>query len=1137
MIGIQQWRAVIGCWYNHTQCSDMSLNPHKMWGTNTGDLLYILIMTIMLIFMLMFLAGDIHPHPGPVSFNNISMCHINARSLTKEGRIDDMYLELCNIHEFDVIGVSETHLDQNVVDNDVKLCNYTILRNDRNRRGGGVALYVHNSITVLRRADLEQSNIEMLWAGIMFKNHKIIICVCYRQPNQSIAEIDTFLNALDNSLSQAAGVSHNKNVVTVLLGDFNDRCTNWTSDHRDSELGLKLVNLFESYSLSQLINAPTRGDNLLDLLATDAPAYFTNVDILDEIGLDHKIIHGSMSIVRPQHKQMSRRIWRYDRGNYDFFNDILLAMNWDDFFSSTNDINLIVQNMTKLLNIIADDCIPHNDIHVRARDKPGMTVAIRGLFRQCKRLHKKWKRTGDAVHHEQFRNKRREAKSAFRASRDKFYNNTASKLTDPNTSAKTFWKITKLVYGTKRVQSIPHLIVGDRLITETAEKAEVFNQYFTEQCKLDPTQNDPLPDFTLLTDNKIETIILTSVEIFNILKHLNVSKAVGPDKISNRILKECAISLSEPLARLFNLSLAQGVFPSCWKIANVIPIFKKESKNNASNYRPISLLSSLSKVLEKAVHYHLYTYLNDHSLLTVKNSGFKQKDSTVNQLLSIVHKLYSGLDNKENACLVFLDISKAFDRVWHEGLLFKLKQLGISGTLLKWLESYLALRKQRVILDGCCSDGSYVEAGVPQGSILGPLLFLVYVNDLVTELECDPHLFADDTSLLDIFTNPLTSSLKINRDLERIYKWGRLRRVKFNPIKTIFQIISNRKNVIYPNLIFDGVVIKRSTEHVHLGLTITSNLSWQRHVDKAILKAIKLLYVMNNIKTKLPRNALCALYKSMLLPVIEYCDVIFDNCTIRAALALENVQRRAALACTGAYKHTSNDCLLLELNWIPLRQRRTNHKLVILYKIIHGLAPSYLTAILPRPRDAGYRLRSFNNTSLPTPSARLSCVRNSFLNSSIKSWNSLDKIIRSSPSYFSFKSKLLKRSKSNSHFNPKLYSRFLGKAAVNHTRMRLGLSALNSQRYKYNMVPSPSCERCGAPQEDPYHIFFVCPAYAVPRQTLAQDLNRILSVDIVQNKKQVEIILLYGSEILDHHTNLILFTTLHDFIYSCGRFS
>ena len=219
------------------------------------------------------------------------------------------------------------------------------------------------------------------------------------------------------------------------MGDFNDRCTNWTSDHKDSEIGLKLVNLYECHNLTQLIDSPTRGDNVLDLLATDAPAFFTNVDILDEIaGLDHKIIHGSMSILRPEHKQMSREVWLYDQGNYDYFNGILLAMNWDEFFSSTEDINL------------------------------------------------------------------------------------ASKLPDPNTSSKTFWKITKLVYGTKRVRSKPHLIVNDCLITKTTEKAETFNQYFTEQCKLDPTQNDPLPEFIYLTDNKIETLILTLAEIYNILK-------------------------------------------------------------------------------------------------------------------------------------------------------------------------------------------------------------------------------------------------------------------------------------------------------------------------------------------------------------------------------------------------------------------------------------------------------------------------------------------------------------------------------------------------------------------------------------------------------------------------------------------
>ena len=150
-----------------------------------------------------------------------------------------------------------------------------------------------------------------------------------------------------------------------------------------------------------------------------------------------------------------------------------------------------------------------------------------------------------------------------------------------------------------------------------------------------------------------------------------------------------------------------------------------------SDYRSISFLSSLSNVLEKDVHYHLYTYLNEHSLVTAKTPGFKQTDSTVNQLLSLVHKLYSGLDNKENVWLVFLDISKAFHRVWHEGLLFKLRQLGVSGLLLNWLESYLVNRNQMVVLDGLCSEVSDVEAGVSQGSTLGPLLFLVYVNDLV----------------------------------------------------------------------------------------------------------------------------------------------------------------------------------------------------------------------------------------------------------------------------------------------------------------------------------------------------------------------------------------------------------------------
>ena len=215
-------------------------------------------------------------------------------------------------------------------------------------------------------------------------------------------------------------------------------------------------------------------------------------------------------------------------------------------------------------------------------------------------------------------------------------------------------------------------------------------------------------------------------------------------------------------------------------------------------------------------------------------------------------------------------------------------------------------QKTKGYIRRCCSDVRY---GVPQGSILDPLLFLVYVNDLVTDLECDPHLFADDTS---IFTNPLTSSLTINRDIQRIYKWGTPVRVKFKPIKTIYQIMSNRKNGIYPNLIFDGVVINRSIENVHLGLTIKSNISWQRHIDQVIFEANKIIYVMKNIKTNY--------HETRNVPCINPCCCVSLNIVIlflTIAQSELNVQRRAASTCTGAYKHTSNDRLLLELNWIP----------------------------------------------------------------------------------------------------------------------------------------------------------------------------------------------------------------------------
>ncbi len=230
------------------------------------------------------------------------------------------------------------------------------------------------------------------------------------------------------------------------------------------------------------------------------------------------------------------------------------------------------------------------------------------------------------------------------------------------------------------------------------------------------------------------------------LKSLSVGKACGPDAVNNKILCELASQLSVPLCNLFNASLESSYFPESWKEANVSPLFKSGDPSLVNNYRPISLLSTIGKVFEKIVFKHLYNYLQDHNLLTPLQSGFVSGDSTVNQLTYLYTVFSEAIDSGKEIRAIFCDISKAFDRVWHKGLLFKLQSSGISGHLLNWFSSYLTRRKQRVVLPGVYSSWTTIKAGVPQGSILGPLLFLVYINDIVHNIGANIRLFADDTT-------------------------------------------------------------------------------------------------------------------------------------------------------------------------------------------------------------------------------------------------------------------------------------------------------------------------------------------------------------------------------------------------------
>ena len=340
------------------------------------------------------------------------------------------------------------------------------------------------------------------------------------------------------------------------------------------------------------------------------------------------------------------------------------------------------------------------------------------------------------------------------------------------------------------------------------------------------------------------------------------------------MLKGVAGQVSKPLAILFNRSISEGVFPNLWKLANVIPIYKKGAKSSVTNYRPVSLLSCCGKLLERIIFKHMYNFFLENNLLYKYQSGFLPKHSTTFQLVDIYHHICQSFDNKQFSCMVFCDISKAFDRVWHKGLLFKLRQNGIEGTLLKWLSNYLSNRSQKVVLQSATSSSKQITAGVPQGSVLGPLLLLIYVNDIIDSLLSLTRLFADDSSFYYSASSISDIEGIINHDLNLISSWAKQWLVTFNPQKTEAIFFSLKKVDELPKLIFQNTNVTFVENHKHLGITFSQNGQWNAHIDTVLKSSSKVLGIMRKLKFTLNRKSLNQIYLSYVAPLLEYASIV-----------------------------------------------------------------------------------------------------------------------------------------------------------------------------------------------------------------------------------------------------------------------
>ena len=1102
--------------------------------------------------MIIMLCGDVESNPGPDTFN---FCCWNLNSITSYDFLRLSLLEAYNsIYKYDLISVVETHLDDSDDESRLQLDGYYFIKSNHplNVKRGGVALYVKDSIPMNQRYDLSTLP-ECVVCEIHINKRKYFFTVVYRAPNQDQDEFKSFTDNFELLISK---MQLETPYCIVITGDFNCRSTQWWADDIENTEGKLFEPLTSDLGLHQLISEPTHFMNnsksCIDLIFTDQPNLFVDSGVHPTLHeqCHHQIVYGKLSISNVKQPPYTRRIWFYDKSDSDNIKQSIEMFNWQKHLGSLKCSNEQVKLLNETLLNIYSNFIPNKVKKIRPNEVPWMTRSIKNFLRKKNRIYRNAVKKGHSIEKSDILEKMIVDGANMIENAKKSYLLNVGKSLAQKTSTRAYWSLINKVLNKNKVPSIPPLLENGIFVTDFSEKAQLFNDYFASQCSTIDT-GSVIPTLTPKTTTVIADINISDEGILSIIRSLNPSKAHGCDEISVRMIRLSDTALIYPLKLIFTNCIRTGVFPDIWKLANIVPIHKRDQKNQLKNYRPISLLPIFGKIFEKLIYNAIYTHIVSCGLLNPNQSGFRPGDSTINQLLSITNYIFQAFDCNppQDVRSVFLDLSKAFDRVWHDGLIYKLQLYGVSGPFLALLKSFLSKRKQRTVLNGKCSNWKEISAGVPQGSILGLLLFLIYINDLTDELKCNVKLFADDTSIFRVVDDLNEAASDLNHDLEVIRMWAITWRMSFNPdlSKRAVELRFSTRKVQgqHPDIIFNVVAVDKVTTHKHLGLILDSKLSFVPHIKATISKTRKGIGLLRMLSKYVPRNALCQIYKSYVRSHLDYGDVIYHKPSKTNDLffssylstwmeKLESVQYSAALAVTGAWRGTSREKLYNELGWESLDNRRWCRRLTLFYKITNNLTPDYTRDPIPPLHQSEYSLRNQDVIGQLRPRAER--FKSSFYPSCLMEWNKLDHSIKASPTIASFKAKLLVLIRPTAK---SVYGIYEPVGLSYLTQLRVNLSKLNLHKFQHNfrdaidaMCPSND----GV--ESVEHFLLLCPSFATQRRSLLDKtlvLIRPLGITNPSNELLLHI-LLYGCKDLLADSNREILQGTICFIQETGRF-
>ena len=640
--------------------------------------------------------------------------------------------------------------------------------------------------------------------------------------------------------------------------------------------------------------------------------------------------------------------------------------------------------------------IPHKAVGSRFH-LPYITRNIKRKIRLRQRVYKRHKKHHHSRDKERCKALRREINRDLEAAYSDYINNLFDTADDKPGAMKRFYRFIKSLRND--ATGVSTLKVAGRVYATAKEKADACNRQFQSPFSTSNDPNPPHPPGPALP--AMPHITVTVPGVLKLLKSLNLNKASGPDNIAARVLKECASTLSPVIADFYQQTLDEGEVPADWKQQRINPIFKKVSWTDPANYRPVALTCILCKSLEHIIASQLHTHLDRHKFLCDNQHGFRKYRSCETQLYSTITYFVNALEKGNRVDSIVLDFSKAFDKVHHGRLLAKLRHCGVNGKLHKWVTSWLHNREQCVVIDGAESEKCEVASGVPQGSVLGPLFFIIYINDIVHGLNSNIRLFANDALLYRTIHSENDHQL-LQQDLDALCAWADRWSMEFNTNKCyslhIMTKHQKRKAVCIPYKM-GGHLLERVTDTKYLGVSINEHIQWNTHINTLVGQAhSKLAFLERNLRS-CPQLLKDTAYKTLVRPGIEYASAVWDPSDRTNIKRLDTVQRHAARFVHAkpqkrhanhmpdvGFDYVSVSALIQESGWPTLESRRRHSRCILMHKILSGTV-EVSPHLIPKPVEG--RTRAGAQKKLPHVSSNTELHRVSFIPRTTRDWNAL----------------------------------------------------------------------------------------------------------------------------------------------------